>query len=180
MPTTVRVHPTWRVAIIAIAVAIVTFSILAGLKNLLPGGRRDDTPSTTSRTRDPSVEPTLAGSSLIPSLALRVPDPQLESAWSAELAQALEGRTEVPVENGRVDVLTEHYAIEVDRLDKWHEAIGQAAHYALKTGKRPVAAIIISTDAWPVSPATQSKLMVVDETCAKQGIKLILLRRSHE
>lgn len=37
---------------------------------------------------------------------------------------------EVPVRYGRIDLLTSDYAIEVDKLEKFHEAIGQALHYA--------------------------------------------------
>ena len=64
------------------------------------------------------------------------------------------------------------------KKQKWHEAIGQAAHYAAKTGKAPVAAIMMPSDLWPPSEATKSKLLLIDETCTKLGIKLVLLRRS--
>lgn len=50
---------------------------------------------------------------------------------------------EVPVKYGRIDLLTDEYAIEVDRLEKFHEAIGQALHYAKETGKKPAIAIFI-------------------------------------
>ena len=35
----------------------------------------------------------------------------------------------------RVDCLTDEYAIEFDFAEKWAEAIGQALHYSLMTGK---------------------------------------------
>ena len=37
-------------------------------------------------------------------------------------------KMEVPVKYGRIDLLTDDYAIEVDSLEKFHEAIGQALH----------------------------------------------------
>ena len=52
-------------------------------------------------------------------------------------------KMEVPVKYGRIDLLTDDYAIEVDRLEKFHEAIGQALHYAKETGKKPGIAIFI-------------------------------------
>jgi hypothetical protein len=52
-------------------------------------------------------------------------------------------KMEVPVRYGRIDLLTDEYAIEVDRLEKFHEAIGQALHYAKETGKKPAIAIFI-------------------------------------
>ena len=45
-------------------------------------------------------------------------------------------KMEVPVKYGRIDLLTDDYAIEVDSLEKFHEAIGQALHYAKETGKK--------------------------------------------
>ncbi|MCG6536985.1 MAG: hypothetical protein L7F78_20340 [Syntrophales bacterium LBB04] len=47
-----------------------------------------------------------------------------------------EAKMEVPVKYGRIDLLTDDYVIEVDRLEKFHEAIGQVLHYARETGKK--------------------------------------------
>lgn len=43
----------------------------------------------------------------------------------------------------RVDCLTEEYAIEFDFAKKWAEAIGQALHYSIKTGKKPGVVLIM-------------------------------------
>jgi hypothetical protein len=115
---------------------------------------------------------------LVPVVELVVADASLEVNWSEALAKLLAGRTESPVEGGRVDVLTKDYAIEVDRLEKWHEGIGQAAHYGLVTKEIPVVALIISSDQWPLNQDTRDKLRLIDETCTKQQVKLILLRRA--
>jgi hypothetical protein len=51
------------------------------------------------------------------------------NARSGEVEHRLPDRT-------RVDCLTEVHAIEFDFTSKWAEAIGQALHYSLMTGKR--------------------------------------------
>mgnify|MGYP006916105950 CR=1 FL=1 len=43
----------------------------------------------------------------------------------------------------RVDCLTKKYAVEFDFADKWYESIGQALHYGLMTGKKPMLVLII-------------------------------------
>lgn len=43
----------------------------------------------------------------------------------------------------RCDCLTDEYAIEFDFGDKWAEAIGQAMHYSLLSGKKPGIVLII-------------------------------------
>ena len=46
----------------------------------------------------------------------------------------------------RVDCLTSDYAIEFDFANKWHEAIGQALHYALMTDRKPKVVLILDKD----------------------------------
>lgn len=43
----------------------------------------------------------------------------------------------------RVDCLTEKHAVEFDFANKWAESIGQAEHYAHKTGKRGKVVLIL-------------------------------------
>ncbi|MFQ5481251.1 MAG: hypothetical protein ACE5ER_00730 [Nitrospinaceae bacterium] len=43
----------------------------------------------------------------------------------------------------RVDCLTAKYAVEMDFSPKWKEAIGQAFHYSLITGKEPGIVLIL-------------------------------------
>lgn len=176
MPTRVDIHPTARIAITAVLIAFLVVGTLLGIRRLFRGP--SDTPANDTVAVHVSSSGATSTDALLPIIQLTIPDASLESGWSAALATALSGRTEFPVESGRVDVLTDHFAIEVDRLEKWHEAIGQAAHYALKTQKQPVAAIIIPSDLWPLNATTNTKLHLIDETCIKQGIKLILLRRN--
>jgi len=46
----------------------------------------------------------------------------------------------------RVDCLTHQYAIEFDFGSKWAEALGQALHYSLMTGKKPGIVLILEND----------------------------------
>ena len=75
---------------------------------------------------------------------------------------------EVPVKYGRVDLLTGEYAIEVDKIEKFHEGIGQALHYARETGRKPGLAIYI-TD--PTAHDLE-KLKYVRKLCKELGIKV--------
>ncbi len=43
----------------------------------------------------------------------------------------------------RIDCLTTKYAIEMDFAHKWHEAVGQALHYARKTGLNPGIVLVL-------------------------------------
>jgi hypothetical protein len=181
MGTRVEVHPTARIAAYTVLCAFALLLPALGLRYALRDRGGADAPAPALATpvqRSAELELSTISKPILPVIELNLENASLESHWSDALATALEGRTEVVVEGGRVDVLTERYAIEVDRLEKWHEAIGQAAHYALKTGKLPVAAIIVSSDEWPMSERTKDKLHLIEETCTKQGIKLILLRRA--
>lgn len=174
MPVRLEVHPTAKIAAIAVVCAIAVVASILGVKRLMHG-EANSAVSAAPRALTASVSP--SGSLLVPVFELAVQDAALEKGWSSALAHALGGETEVIVPNGRVDVVTDHYSIEVDRLEKWHEAIGQASHYAVQTKKVPVAALIIPSDNWPLSPTTISKLRLIEETCVAKGIRLVLLRR---
>jgi hypothetical protein len=77
-------------------------------------------------------------------------------------------KMEVPVKYGRIDLLTDDYAIEVDRLEKFHEAIGQALHYARETGKKPAIAFFIVDH----KPGDEEKLKYVTWLCHYYKIKV--------
>ena len=77
------------------------------------------------------------------------------------------GATEVVVEAGRADIVNGTYAIEVDRIHKWHEAIGQAIHYAEETGKQP--AIALFDDG---SPGSAEAYAEAQKICNASGIKV--------
>ncbi|MEM8582969.1 MAG: hypothetical protein AAGF87_01805 [Bacteroidota bacterium] len=62
---------------------------------------------------------------------------QSEADYIRSLATHLSAQTEVSVHGGRVDLITETHAIEVERAHKWKNSIGQALWYSLQTGKQP-------------------------------------------
>ena len=54
------------------------------------------------------------------------------------IAQKYQLLNEVVLSDGsRVDLLSEHFAIEVDWSEKWAEGIGQALFYGIETKKKP-------------------------------------------
>lgn len=169
MPTEVTVHPTAKIAVVAVLIAVVVGSGLVGLKRLLKAdGGSNSQEASSPATYVGSVE-TLPDS-LLPVIRVGVEPQAGEADWCEALAALLSGRTEVATDHGRVDVLTDRFAIEVDRLAKWHEAIGQASHYAGTTKKRPAIALIV------LPGDNTQKLELVEDTCASKGIKLVILQ----
>lgn len=61
---------------------------------------------------------------------------QTEAFYVQKLAQQLGGQTEVSVKNGRVDIVTDEYAIEVEWANNWKHSIGQALWYSIQTNKK--------------------------------------------
>lgn len=68
---------------------------------------------------------------------------QYESDYSNALALYLDGKREVKVTSGKVDILTATHAIEVERAPKWKQSIGQALWYGLQTNKKPGIILLI-------------------------------------
>jgi hypothetical protein len=173
MPTRVQIHPTAKTAGIAVVCAVAVVLAILGLKRWL----REEPAAAPIAPSTNVTAPAYTAAPLLPLVALKLDNPTLEKDWSGALSVQLNGTAEAPTEAGRVDVLTDRYAIEVDRLDKWHEAIGQAAHYAQTTKRIPVVALIIPSDSWPLSDSTIAKLLLIEETCVARGIRLVLLRQ---
>jgi len=70
---------------------------------------------------------------------------QPESWYITEIASSIDGQTEVPVENGRIDIVTSTHAIEVERASNWKHSIGQCLWYALQTNKEPGIILIMES-----------------------------------
>lgn len=68
---------------------------------------------------------------------------QTESDYTRRIQKHLGGRLEVPVSHGRVDLMTEDYAIEVELAPEWKESIGQALWYGLQSNKKPGIVIVM-------------------------------------
>ena len=52
-----------------------------------------------------------------------------ESYYRDKLAKSLNGRTEVIVPSGRIDILTSNQIIEVKHIKRWKDAVGQITIY---------------------------------------------------
>lgn len=81
-----------------------------------------------------------------------------ESYYQKIAAEALGGEMEVTMpDRSRCDIVTEEYAIEVEKADNWKESIGQALNYAFQSNKK--AGIVLIVD----KPADSIRLMSVIE-----------------
>ncbi|RKX30598.1 MAG: hypothetical protein DRP22_04955 [Verrucomicrobia bacterium] len=99
-----------------------------------------------------------------------------EWKWRDTLAKVLGGQREASVEGGRVDVLTEQWAIELDWPHKWHEGIGQVLHYAMLTDRKPVLALMShARSPETMHRKTLQRLELVEKTCRAYGIRLLVL-----
>lgn len=172
MPVDFKVHSTAKRALAIVAFALLLSALLVGVRKLTAPNQSAVAQQSIASFPAPSVVAYIA-----PVVMLKVDDAARELNWSAALAAKLNGRVEVAVPNGRIDVLTDIYAIEVERLEKWHEGIGQASHYAISTGKVGCLALIIDSDKWPLNEATLAKLRTVEQTAVSRAIKLLILRR---
>lgn len=105
-----------------------------------------------------------------------LPSQAPEALWRDALAAELKARHEVPIEGGRIDVLTETEAIEIDWPHKWHEGLGQALHYSDATGKKPVLALIsYSHEPDLLRASSRERFAMVEKYCGNHGVRLIVL-----
>ena len=105
-----------------------------------------------------------------------LPSEAPEAAWRDALAAELKGQHEIPVEGGRIDVMTDTLAIEIDWPHKWHEGLGQSLHYAATTGKQGVLALIsYSRGPDNLQERSRQRFDMVEKYCKTNGIKLIVL-----
>ncbi len=73
--------------------------------------------------------------------------PFSKSDWHVAFnTQQTKGRMEVRLSDSRIDILTEDYAIEVDRVSKYLEGVNQALRYAEASGRKPGLALYIDGD----------------------------------
>lgn len=67
-----------------------------------------------------------------------------ESYYRNFAAEALDGEIEVSLPDGsRCDIVTEEYAIEVEKAANWHESLGQSLNYAFQSNKKAGILLII-------------------------------------
>lgn len=172
MSVQVRFHPGaarfLRVILFGLSLAVCVAALVRWKRHLAP--------ATPPEGRGTPLQEALTPE-LIPSLPLCVSADAPEKVWSSALSAEINGQTEVLLENGRADVVSSEFAFEVDFIDRWHEGIGQAAHYGLALGKRPALAIVIPGPSDALTPDQLALLATVDRTCQEQRIKLLVLIR---
>lgn len=84
---------------------------------------------------------------------------QQESWYIGEIAGYMRGQTEVQVENGRIDIVTETHAIEVDRAANWKHSIGQSLWYAQQMNLSPgIVLIVLDSVDWNMGIRLNSTL----------------------
>lgn len=113
---------------------------------------------------------------LVPTITLQVKENSHEKEWTSALANTINGKSEVQVDRGRVDVMTDVYAIEIDFLRKWHEGLGQAIHYGDDSSRIGVLALIIEGIDKEKEIQQSDLLKKIERLCLEKGVKLILLR----
>ena len=75
-------------------------------------------------------------------IGLSVDSEAKEIEWTLALRHFLKVGRPNKVKSGYPDVVTDRFAIEVDRLANWKEGLGQAYAYAIDTEKEPVVALM--------------------------------------
>lgn len=169
MATQVTFHPGLarflRLVAIAIAIALVVSLVLRFA--------RRENPQASSSVDAPAG---CIADTFIPTLAVCVSEGANEATWVDSLLPLIGGRKEIVIPNGRIDVVTQDFAIEVDFIQKWHEGIGRALHYASATGKRPSLALIVPHTEWPLGADRLTLLREIDRITAEQRIRLVILR----
>ena len=105
-----------------------------------------------------------------------LPSGAKESLWRDELARRWHGETEHGIEGGRIDVLTEKEAIEVEFIHKWHEGVGQALHYGSATKRQGVLAIVVSAQSEDkLLVQSRQRLELIEGQCVNNGLRMIVL-----
>ncbi len=110
------------------------------------------------------------------SLTFDLPSGGRESLWRDALAKRWDGQIEQKIEGGRVDVVTDRYAIEVEFPHKWHEGLGQALHYADATGKKGLLAVIsYARGEARLQENSRRQLEMIEKLCVSNRIKMVVL-----
>jgi len=93
-----------------------------------------------------------------------------ESHWQVALnKKTFNGKMEVTVATGRIDIVTDTQVIEVDKISKYAEGIAQALKYADATGKQPVLAVYIDGE-----KEGYKLLQEAGKSCKENGVILVL------
>lgn len=159
---------------IKVGVAVIIVSVILGGLLRITG---NDTSKSELLTGN-ATNLQLATDVLVPIIQLPVEPTSPESKWTEALAAQMEGKTEVQVDRGRVDVMTDNYAIEIDFLKKWHEGLGQAIHYGDESPRIGVLALIVDNPL-KSDPEAINLIKKIERLCIKKGVKLVLLQATN-
>lgn len=158
---------------IKVAIAVIFTSVILGGLHRITG----DSSQAPEATEVGDIEIVGANTSLlVPVLKLPVARNSLEKEWTAALAKRLKGKPEVSIDRGRIDVLTESYAIEIDFAKKWHEGLGQAIHYGADSKRIGVLALVDETRTNEQDPDYFALMQKIERLCLEKGVKLVFLR----
>lgn len=161
---------------IKIAIAVIIASVIFG--GLFRFVNKDVSGPNETHV-DNQIDLSISNSMLVPTMRLSLNTDAAEKDWTDALAERMNGQSEVQVNRGRVDVMTDSYAIEIDFLKKWHEGLGQAIHYADESNRIGVLALIDESNA-PLDLEHLKLLKKIERLCIKAGVKLILLVPANE
>lgn len=158
---------------IKVAVSVIVVSVIIGGLLRLTSSDVQDNHDMSSKL-DAHYTTQLSDGILVPVIHLPVSADSKEKQWNEALARAIKGESEVSIPNGRVDVMTKFYAIEIDFEKKWQEGLGQAIHYGDESNRIGVVAIIDNETT--LSTERIELIRKVERLCLESGVKLILLR----
>ena len=68
-----------------------------------------------------------------------------EKEYSDYIQTLTGGEREVSVQSGRIDLVTDEFAFEIEWARKWKESIGQTLWYAMQTNKKPAIVLIMES-----------------------------------
>jgi hypothetical protein len=169
---TSSISATYLKTAILVGLGAVTIAFLA---KWVPSSRHEgDVPSSSqpvvfeSSSKLATTPTSLFSALLLPTIEIPLPSSANESLFISALAERINGEPEVTIEGGRVDIVTERYAIEVDFLRKWKEGIGQSQFYSNKTRKLP--ALFLIHDRGQIDSRT---LQLAADEAQRLGIHLI-------
>jgi len=94
-----------------------------------------------------------------------------ENHWQVALNNKVyQGNLEVTAGNGRADISTETYIIEVDKASKYNEGIAQVLRYAKATGKNPILALYVDGEKGGFNHLKQAERL-----CLEKGIQFLFI-----
>lgn len=156
---------------IKVAIAVIVASIILGALLRFTG---TDTSESSGTNTDNQIDLGISNRMLVPTIRLSLNTDAPEKDWTEALTEKLNGQSEVQVDRGRVDVMTDSYAIEIDFFKKWHEGLGQAIHYGSESTRIGVLALIDENSIRP--DLKHLKLLKkIERLCINAGVKLVLL-----